>query len=105
MEGGGVRTTTFDPKVRGRGGNIKMQAVRKIKTMWRNAATLLLINGHFKYRPAPRHDLGCVLDKRTLPIFLESTDHDKQSKDETDLLFVQRHGNSGFMVSFERREP
>ena len=75
-----------------------MAAVKKIRTMWRNSAILMLINGPFRYRRPTSNDLASVLGKRTLPIFLENTD--EHCKDDMNLLFVQRHARSGFMVIF-----
>ncbi len=75
-----------------------MQAAsKKIKTVWRNSACLMLINGPFRYK---RSNLNpeSVLEKRALPDFLEILDH-HESTDDKELLFVRRHAKSGFMVS------
>ena len=72
-----------------------MQAVKKFKTVWRNSACLLLLNGHFRYRKPSLNELKGVLEKNVLPNFLENA---PDSTDQSELLFVRRHDKSGFMV-------
>ena len=77
----------------------RMQAAsKKVKTVWRNSACLMLLNGPFKYK-RPTLDLGAVLEKQALPNYLEIIDHTK-STDDKELLFVRRHAKSGFMVIY-----
>ena len=74
-----------------------MQAAnRKIKTVWRNSACLMLINGPFRYRSILNP--GSILEKQALPNFLDILDH-HESTDDKELLFVRRHAKSGFMVN------
>ena len=73
-----------------------MQAVTKIKTVWRNSACLMLLSGNFKYRKQSVDELVNILDRKVLPNFIE-TSSESGTVDE-ELLFVQRHSKSGFMV-------
>lgn len=88
--GGGYCDDPFLPSILMIGA---MQAARKIKTMWRNSACLMLLSGHFKYRNPPLNDF---LERKTLPNLLENTA--AESTGENELLFVLRHAKSGFMV-------
>ena len=82
-----------------------MQAARKIKTVWRNSACLMLLNGLFKYKGSGLNDFRSVFEKKVLPNFLEVADHQSGSTgtDEKELLLVQRHDKSGFMVIYTLR--
>ena len=74
-----------------------MQAAsKKIKTVWRNSACLMLLNGPFRYKRSTL-DPGSVLEKHALPDYLEIIDRHESTEDK-ELLFVRRHAKSGFMV-------
>ena len=76
-----------------------MQAAsKKVKTVWRNSACLMLLNGPFRYKRSTL-DLGSILEKRSLPDYLQIVDH-PESTDDKELLFVRRHAKSGFMVIY-----
>lgn len=81
-----------------------------VKTAWRNAACLLFFTGPVKYSlqsaSSVRHSLEAYKSGRSLqpPItnFLKLT---SEPRDDMEMVFVQRHSKSGFMVGIDVKVP
>ena len=67
-----------------------------VKTSWRNAASLMFLTGPFKYTKQPQK-LTKPLSISRAPFIQYTSPNSEQHQAE--LLFVQRHSKSGFMVS------
>lgn len=67
-----------------------------VKLPWRNAACLMFMTGPFRYTKQPQIIMNPLSISRSPFISMDSPD-------EPELLYVQRHSKSGFMVGIHSR--
>lgn len=79
--------------------------MESVRHAWRRAACLLFVTGPFKYCPKKAPGMRALLEahvKGTPPpttSYLETDPTQQSRREDMELMFVQRHSTSGFMVS------
>ena len=75
-----------------------------VKQTWRNAACLLFLTGPFRYSPRNAGPMRALLESHTkgksppTTNFLEMCSTSSPAREDMEMVFVQRHSKSGFMV-------